>query len=221
MILIFGTRGMVTSTSNEQVLTQCCPNCKGDLVAKDLKKWFTLFFIPVFPFDTVDSFYRCRSCDSSYKKSAKAALLGASKGAEQVQIDAQRVFAKTLGAIMIHMALIDNDYAKEEEEIINATLNTLPAFKEDAFQTLEAVQKAANRDEISYRLLKEAKECLTSEGIMLLIGQAAKVLLADGKIEKEEEDLLKEYLKICDLPEVFYTLIIDKMQEKTPVMEEA
>ena len=49
---------------------------------------------------------------------------------------------------------------------------------------------------------------------MNILAQAAVVLLADGTIEKEEEDLMKEYLIACGLPKELYQTIIDKLKKK-------
>ncbi|MCH8904857.1 MAG: hypothetical protein IIA45_13200, partial [Bacteroidetes bacterium] len=57
-------------------------------------------------------------------------------------------------------------------------------------------------------------EVLTSEGIMILIGQAARVLLADGRIDKAEEKLMKEYLLVCGLTKDLYASVIEMAKEK-------
>ena len=54
----------------------------------------------------------------------------------------------------------------------------------------------------------------TSEfsGIMIIIGSVARVLLADGKIDKREEKLMKEYLVACGIPKSLYKDIINKVK---------
>lgn len=53
MFFIFGW-GRGTATDLGPTLPLTCPNCRNDTVwhFHEHKKWFTLFFLPVFPYDT-------------------------------------------------------------------------------------------------------------------------------------------------------------------------
>jgi hypothetical protein len=62
-------------------------------------------------------------------------------------------------------------------------------------------------------MLNRAKEILTAEGIMLMLAQIVKVLLADGKIDKKEEKLMREYLLVCGVPRNIYNEIIDRVKK--------
>ena len=76
MIIIFGTRGRLTVASPGETLVNSCPHCQGDLVLKDNKVWFTLFFLPIFPISHKGSFYHCNRCDGAYKSEARPYLVG-------------------------------------------------------------------------------------------------------------------------------------------------
>ncbi len=213
MILIFGTRGRITGSREADILNKSCPNCSSDLELKDLKKWFTLFFIPIFPFNTLDTFYQCRKCESSYKKSARQALLGASGDKQEIEKEAKRLFGKTLVACMTHMANIDGEISAEEAQEIYNVKESFNDFSQEIEELIEEITNSDNPDEVVYSLLRKSSEELTSKAIMSIIGLSARVLLADGRIDKEEERLLKEYLLVCGLPKDLYDTIIDKAKE--------
>ncbi len=214
MLKIFGKHGRITNAEIPEVLTSCCPACGYDLTLKELKTWFMLFFVPVVPVSTIDKFYQCDRCKSSYKVESKSAILHNKTAGKELEVKAKKIFSEALAASMIHMALVDGDYAYEERKYIEDTLNKLTDSREEAFKILEGIEHAANRERATYTLLREATKVLTSEAVMVLISSAAQVLLADGKIERTEEQLLKEYLTVCGLPKSMYPMIIDKLNQQ-------
>jgi ssDNA-binding Zn-finger/Zn-ribbon topoisomerase 1 len=75
MFIIFGTRGRLTNASPSEVLHGSCPGCRGDLVLKENKTWFTLFFMPIFPITSKGKFYQCNRCEGAYKSEAREYLV--------------------------------------------------------------------------------------------------------------------------------------------------
>lgn len=212
MILIFGTRGRIVNASNYEKLSSACPECQSDLELKAMQKWFTLFFIPVFPIDTLDTFYQCTNCKSSYKKEARTALLDHSGNNAEAIEEAKKLFAKSIIACMTYMAKIDGEIAKSEESLIDEVMSKFSEFKKELSDIKNDISNSNDAEEKVQELLRESKQKLSSDAILTLLGQSAKVLAADGKIEKEEEKLMKEYLLICGLPKSFYEIILEKMK---------
>jgi zinc-ribbon family len=66
MIVIYGFRNIDRETAHGDFF---CPKCKQDVIysARHVRRWFTLFLVPVFPCDTVGRFVRCRSCAACFK----------------------------------------------------------------------------------------------------------------------------------------------------------
>lgn len=212
MIIIFGTRGRIVNASNYEKLSQACPDCHSDLELKSLQRWFTLFFIPIFPIQTIDSFYRCSKCNASYKKEARSALLNQSGSNAETVAEVKKLFANTLIACMTYMAKIDGEIAKSEESLIKEIIDKFPDYKKELSDLNYEISYSNESEEKVHALLRESKDKLSSDAILTLLGQSAKVLAADGKIDKEEEKLMKEYLLICDLPKNLYEIILEKMK---------
>lgn len=215
MFIVFGTRGIKHSVSNSPVLSNSCPNCNnGNLVHKLYRRWFTLFFIPVIPLDSMDKFYECDSCKSAYNEGVKELLNQSQEERDANQKEAQKVYAKALIAAMTHMAIIDGTFDKAEEREIMDAMAHFPDFKTELWELHNNIMVNKNKDNQVFNYLNDARNQLSSEAIVNLLAQAAVILLADGYIEKEEETLMKEYLIACGLPKDMYQTLIDKLKQK-------
>lgn len=217
MFIVFGTTGMKTRISDEAPLINSCPNCSKDLVLKKYRRWFTLFFIPIFPFETIDTFYECTSCSSAYAQHIKTALHQGEAERDNAIHEAKKIYAKTLVATMVHMAMIDGDFAKEEEEYIEDIKLQFSDYSTDVNEAYDFVKTKGNHENYVFNLLNASRDMLSSEGLLTILAQSAKVLLADGRIEKEEEDLMKEYLVACGLPKDMYKTLLDKIKQPEAV----
>ena len=211
-MIIFGTRTRISKSSVEDILDNACPKCGKSLCLHDLKRWFTLYFIPVIPLSTIESFYQCEGCGSQYKQEIKDMLSKNKKNSKKIEDEIKKVWAITLVACMTHMAKIDGTIAKEEKDHINKVIDKFPKMKKELQDTFSKFSKGNKGKEVEQMLIK-ARQLLTAEGIMMLIGQVAKVLLADGRIDKKEEKLMKEYLLICGIPKDLFPQIIDKLKK--------
>ena len=201
-----------TRSKIRDVLAKCCPSCGNDLELHDLKKWFTLYFIPIFPYSTIESCYKCAHCAQTYKQSVKQTIVGSSKERDKLKKEAQKTFATTLAACMTHMAKIDGSISREERKELEDLSKKFKEFSTDIKKTIDKISKSKKDDDV-FDLLSQARNILTAEGIMLIIGQVARVLLADGKIDKKEESLMKEYLLVCGIPRDLFNEIVDKVKK--------
>ena len=61
MIILFGTKRMRTSLGTVMLLCQRCQRPSAHAVVK-LRTWFTLFFIPVIPLNSVGEHGQCTTC---------------------------------------------------------------------------------------------------------------------------------------------------------------
>ncbi len=210
MSVLFGTKGKTAKSGSGNILKKSCPNCGSDLILTDFKRWFSLFLIPVFPFHRVDTYYHCGSCDTTYTKSAGDSIFDGVVDRERIEFDRKKLFCYTLFACMTHMANIDGEISDKEILEINRMRDKFNDFETEIDEIIYKVKESDNPEEFVYSILRQSSENLTSKDIMSIIGESAKVLLADGKITKDEERLLKEYLLVCGIPKDLYSTIIGR-----------
>lgn len=220
MFIIFGSRGITSASSQDSILTGSCPNCKNDLVLSDLKRWFTLFFIPVFPFETIDTFYKCNGCEGTYKEEIKQALQRTSREKEEMIKGLEKMYAITLTACVLHMAKVDGTISAGEEVLIKKIISNFPQYEYEINKLSTEIRNSSDADDLVFPLLQKSASILTSEAIMHIIVQVTKMLLADGKIGRSEEKLLKEYLLICGLPKNLFESIMEMARKNTSFHEQ-
>jgi len=213
-MIIFGTKSRVTrSKKNEDKLHKACPQCSNDLDLSELKRWFTLYFIPIFPFNHIDSFYYCKECKSSYKKEARTQLLGGIEGREAVKKETKKMFGTALITCLAYMSSVDGEISSEEDAIIN---KNIALFQENEVELLDIYKKIKRgkytKDKV-YQILREASKLLTTEGILMMIAEIARVILADGKIDPQEENLMHSFMLVCGISEDLYDTVLAKAKE--------
>ena len=71
---LWGSKGKIVRASPEEIISSACPSCKGDLVLSHLKRYFTLYTIPICATSTVDTFYECNRCGQAFRTSIKGSL---------------------------------------------------------------------------------------------------------------------------------------------------
>jgi tetratricopeptide (TPR) repeat protein len=66
-ILVFGTRNRV-SGGLDRAIEARCPRCgiQSKLVGKQIRPWFTVLFIPIFPVGQSRQFTQCQRCETSF-----------------------------------------------------------------------------------------------------------------------------------------------------------
>ena len=101
-MIIFGTRG-VTSTSSKGNFH--CPACRGErpYAAKRMRRFFTLYFIPLIPLDVLQEWIECGKCGGTFRPEVlrrappppQDSLRAATRAA--VMVAARRVLALAAG----------------------------------------------------------------------------------------------------------------------------
>jgi len=119
MFIIFGTQGRSVKKSDGRFY---CPHCDGDrnYTQYRLANYFTLFFIPIFPFNTIADYVQCDTCQGQFKMEVLQ------DSADQVLL--RRIYADAANGMPLQMI---------SKKLMNQGLNQ---FEADA-----AVQQIANQ----------------------------------------------------------------------------
>lgn len=180
-MIIWGTRGL-TSTVDEG--TFHCPRCGPGKRFKLMvvKRWFTLYFIPIIPMGQAGRYVECKGCAGTFDPQVR----------DYDPEEENARFRAQLGDVMLRclvsMARADGSIDHRELEVIADVLTRLVG---SAYE-VEDVQAAVNTapKESLDRVLKEIAPSLNDQGKVLVIHGLALVARADGDVSEEELDVV-------------------------------
>ncbi len=192
-MIIFGTRG-VTSTKETGPFN--CPSC-GDQRAysrRSVRRFFTLYFIPVIPLDQVGEYIECLTCKQQFGEEVLAYDPVAE--VQQLQADVGGALKRVLTIIM--MANGKADGAK-----IAAACQGYEQVLGIAIDEHEIQGEMASVQNGESELIAEAsrlREQLNETGKQAVIQAAIAVALADGPVEGAERTLLGNLAREIKVP---------------------
>jgi len=184
-MIIFGTRGITTTPEKGEF---DCPTCKATRPygLKRVRRFFTLYFIPLIPLDKLGEYVECGSCKDTYKPIVL----------QNVGIDYGNNFEaeyfSAIKKVMIHMLLADGIIdVSEIDEAMNIYLKiTDKDIDEDQFRA--EIDDIKRSKEPMGTLLTRLQGSLNSEGKEMVIRAALAVAMADGEFQEEEQVLITE-----------------------------
>jgi tellurite resistance protein len=203
-LIIFGTRG-VTSTVTSGLFN--CPGCSGKrhYEHKRVRRFFTLYFIPIIPLDTIGEYIECLHCRDTYKPE----VLEFDPVKSERSMEAE--FHTAVKRVMVLMMLADGVVEEEEVETIRLIYGKLAnreLSKEDV-DTEVAASKADGRGLRQY--LSSVVGSLNDSGKEVVVKAAYFVAAADGNVSTEETNLLAELAGALEMSPSHFKTVIDKL----------
>lgn len=182
-MIIFGTRGITTTPEKGEFH---CPSCssKQPYGLKRVRRFFTLYFIPVIPLDKLGEYVECRTCKDTYKP----VVLQYDPAANAQKVEAEYHIA--IKKVMIHMLLADgviDDAEVETTRDIYSKLTNKPISAEDIRSEIRVIQD--NKEDLSQYLVR-LQGTLNDEGKEMVVRAALYVAMADGEFHADEKALV-------------------------------
>jgi tellurite resistance protein len=205
--IIFGWRG-VRMKQGEGMFY--CPSCQRDehYVHKTVRRFFTLYFIPIIPLDKVGEYVECSACRGTYKPE----VLDWDPRRERRAFEAE--FEKAVRQVMIRMMLADGDVDPAEV----ATVRSL--FEEITGKTCtsELIRTEAEQALREQRPLTEVvagvAPMLNDHGKEMVVRAAAFVAGADGRLEAEELALLRAIGQSLDMTDAHVRALLEPVRQR-------
>lgn len=204
LLIIFGTRG-VTSALASGLFN--CPSCdtKRPYVHQRVRRFFTLYFIPLIPLDVVGEYIECQHCKGTYQP----LILDLDPVKSERSMQAE--FHTAVKRVMILMMLADGRIDEEEVETIRSIYGKLAKgdlSREDVDREVLA-SKADGRDLRAY--LAGMVGSLNDDGKEIVVKAAYFVAAADGHVSDEESNLLAELAGALEMSPSHFKSIVDKL----------
>jgi len=185
LFIIFGTRG-VTFTKEKGEFH--CPQCGGGspFKHKSVRRFFTLYFIPVIPLDRLGEYIECERCQGTYN----VEILDYDPEAQVGQV--QALFMVAMKQVMIGMLLADghiDDQEVTELQQIFEDLAKVEVTEQDLREEIANIQaKGINTLELASDLAGE----LNDNGKEMVVRSAYRIAAADGSVDPTEMDFLHQ-----------------------------
>ena len=144
---------MISNDHSQQTVHTQCPRCgqEADLIPKQYRTWFTLFFIPVFPMSGATRFVECSRCHSGFQVSSQQLAARVSENEQQQSQQAIGLYnslrASPANAITLDQLMKLYASMKEYDQAISAAADFPQALhnSEQAMTTLGRVYLAQNK----------------------------------------------------------------------------
>lgn len=193
-MIIFGTRGITTTVERGNFL---CPSCsRNSYEHKRVRRFFTLFFIPLIPLDVVGEYIECEYCKGTYDM----LVLGYEQEHRRAMKEIfTEEFDLAFKRVLLFMMMADGEV--DEAEIVEIT----EVYQEICGKALDPeVIRAeatllAHDDRTVAGTIDRVDSMLNDEGRKIILRGAAMVAFSDQDFDATEEALLFEIAEAMGL----------------------
>jgi tellurite resistance protein len=185
-MIIFGTRG-VTSTPERGRFH--CPSCGGehDYARKRVRRFFTLYFLPVLPLETVGEYIECGGCRGTFREEVLDYAPGQDGSA-----DFEAEFEPAMRRVMALISLADGEVDEAEVQTMASIFGQLAGREIDATVVEDELERAQAEGGSVGDYLGRIGPRLNDHGKEMVLRAAFLVAAADGVFQEEEKRMLGE-----------------------------
>lgn len=204
-LIIFGTRGVTYGSGDGEFF---CPDCetKRPYSQKRVRRFFTLYFIPLIPLDLLGEYVECKHCTSTYKTGILDFVPGASAEQEEAE------FRRAMKRVLVLMMLADGNIDEAEITAVIDILSRLDkrTVGRDEVEAEIRSAKAAPLDVTEY--CKSMAGFLNDHGREMVVRAALAVASADGHFDTTEKEALAKIAGALNLSKAHFSGILAEHQ---------
>lgn len=201
-MIIWGRRGRTTTLDTGEF---ACPACRVErpYAHRQVRRWFTLYFVPCFPLDVIADYVECESCHETFRPGVVDEPLA------EVDPEFASDYRQALAHVMVAMLLVDGDATEAEVDV------SIDLY-EDAFGI--RVSKDLARRKIEQLLtthddgldhLRALSRHLSPAGRDRIVRAGYRIADADGRITDAEKVYLKRVAEALGMSrEQFLDLVV-------------
>lgn len=202
--VIFGTKGVTRTADRGRFF---CPRCgsEQDYEHKRVRRFFTLFFIPLIPLDRVGEYVECESCKGTFEPR----VLSFDPGEELRSVEAE--FQKATRELLVLMLLADGRIESSEVRMICDIYPRVTGTEitEDAVQG--EVFRLSDLEPDVPTLMAPYRGVLNDEGREAVVKAALLVALADGEMDRSEARLLDQVAEALGMTSAHYEGVLSSV----------
>ncbi len=206
-IIIFGTRG-VTSTLAEGNFS--CPQCANNQSYRHRKvrRFFTLYFIPVIPLDNLGEYVECGSCKNTFV----TRVLNSAGGKQGETFEAE--YQKAMKKVLILMMLADGKVEESEKAMLKTIMLKVGKVEISDAELGSEIGHVRNEKKTAKEYLKGIGPSLNDPGKEMVIRACYMMAMADGNIDPAEVRLIVDLGTAMEMQTVHVKNILMQMTSK-------
>jgi len=209
-MIFYGTRGITLTGDSGNFI---CPHCVGEQPyrRRKVRRFFTLYFIPLIPLNLVGEYVECKSCKNTYND--KVLELKERTESEENAFEAE--YQRAVRRSMAIMVLADG---KVEETEVNAMANIFGIItgKEVSYDDMLAEIEATKKEGLEIEsYLKSINGLVNIKGKELIVRALISVAYADGEFDDEEKRTLIDAVAAMDISESQFEEIMNRHKDDT------
>ncbi len=203
-MIIFGTRGVKFKIDEGHFM---CPQCAAErpYKHKKVRRFFTLYFIPLIPLDSLGDFVECQQCKGTFV--SRVLDYKPSMGENQFQSE----YEKAMRHCMIMMMLADGEIDENEMEMVLNIINKF-GHNDITMQELEdLVEVVEHQNEPIQKYLSRITPSLNEHGKEIIIKCAIAVASSDGHVDDSEIALIHEMADTMEMSKYHIKGLLSEM----------
>ena len=170
---------------------------------KQVRRYFTLYFIPIIPLDVAGRFVECQSCGGSFAEEVLS--YDPEKARRETQTQMLRV--------MVMSALADGEVDAVEREEVNKQFTEIAGRPPPAATLDEEIAWAATSGADLNSFVGAMSKNLTPHGKALVVKLAFHTMSASGTLRPGHQEQLSKLSDTLSIPQEQYMALITKLSE--------
>jgi tellurite resistance protein len=207
-LIIFGTRGVTRKAEKGEFHCPCCGS--GSVYSlKRVRRFFTLYFVPLVPLDKICEFIECQGCQGTYQTQ----ILDHDPAQQQKEFEAE--FHRAARRVLVLMMLADGEIDPEERKVLGEVLAGLTGKPVSQDQIDTEIRLAQHEQLALDEYLATVTPSLNETGKEMVMRAALCIAAADGRLEPEEASLLEEIREALQMRPAHFRGILAEMALKS------
>ncbi len=194
--IVWGFRGRSKELSGGEFY---CPECGGYHGYKlmGVKRWFTLYWIPLFPTGDLGQYVECQTCKGTYNE--RVLQFDPKSDAEKFEAE----FAIAAKRVMFKLALADGEIDEGEVRQIAQAFANITKREIDPADIAAELEAARDDTRTVATYLRDVAPGLNDTGRELVLRAAIAVAKADGSVDDSEVAELHAVARALEFPQAY------------------
>lgn len=200
-MIIYGWRGLTSTIENGQFH---CPQCSSQqsFRLRQVRNFFTLYFIPVIPLNVAGRFIECQTCKGTFTEETR-------------NFDPAQQLAetcKTMMRVMILSALADGEVDINERDAIKQQYFELKNDRLSDPELDDEIRLALQAGTDLNQYVAAIRDGLTPQGKGLVVKVAYHTMAAHGTLEEGHQVQLQKLAKTLQVPDAEFIEFLQSLE---------